>query len=114
LAVATLAIAGGADAGSGIFRQAIWKHTVPHAPRGRLASIELLSYSSGPLLGNAESGLVAGVVSVAVFVVSGGVLCVIGCLACGALLPAFRNYDSRRHTAVVSPPPVNEEIATPA
>ena len=114
LAVATLAIAGGADAVSGIFRQAIWNHTVPDALRGRLASIELLSYSSGPLLGNAESGLVAGLFSVPFSVISGGVLCVIGCLACGALLPAFRNYDSRRHTAAVSPPPITDEVATPA
>jgi MFS family permease len=93
--VAMLAVAGGADAISGIFRQSIWNHVVPDALRGRLASIEMISYSSGPLLGNAESGLVAGLFSVPVSVVSGGVLCVIGCVLCAVLLPAFRAYDAR-------------------
>jgi hypothetical protein len=96
LAVATLALAGGADAISGIFRMSIWNHTVPDVLRGRMASIEMLSYSSGPLLGNAESGIVAGLVSVPFSVVSGGVLCVAGCLACALLLPAFRAYDAEK------------------
>jgi MFS family permease len=95
VAVAMLAVAGGADAISGIFRQSIWNHVVPDALRGRLASIEMISYSSGPLLGNAESGVVAGLFSVPVSVVSGGVLCVIGCVLCAVLLPAFRAYDAR-------------------
>jgi MFS family permease len=101
VAVAMLAVAGAADAISGIFRQAIWNHTVPNELRGRLASIEMLSYSSGPLLGNAESGVVAGLFSVPVSVVSGGVLCVIGCVLCGVLLPAFRAYDARDMTVAV-------------
>ena len=96
LALPMLALAGGADAISGIFRMAIWNHTVPDALRGRLASIEMVSYSSGPALGNAESGLVAGIFSVPVSVVSGGVLCVVGCAVCAVLLPAFRAYDARR------------------
>ena len=66
------------------------------ALRGRLASIELLSYSTGPLLGNAESGLVAGAFGVGFSIISGGVLCVLGCLMCAALLPTFRGYDSRK------------------
>ena len=63
--------------------------------RGRLASIELLSFSGGPLLGNFESGVVASIFSVRVSVVSGGVLCVIGCVLAAIALPAFRNYDAR-------------------
>ena len=93
-AVALLALAGGADALSGIFRQAIWNHTVPDALRGRLASIEMISYMSGPALGNTESGLIAGAFSVPVSVISGGVLCVLGCAVCAVLLPAFRAYDA--------------------
>jgi hypothetical protein len=95
VAVIMLAIAGGADAVSGIFRGAIWNHTVPDSLRGRLASIEMVSYSSGPALGNAESGLVAGLFGLPVSIVSGGVLCVVGCLACALLLPAFRAYDAQ-------------------
>src|SRR5947209_13770689 len=52
-----LAIAGAADMVSGLFRLTIWNRTIPDAMRGRLASIELLSYTSGPSLGNFEAGL---------------------------------------------------------
>jgi len=95
LALLGLGAAGAADAVSGIFRGAIWNRTIPDTLRGRLASIELLSYSSGPLLGNAESGVVAALASVRASIVSGGVLCVAGCLACALLLPGFRAFDGR-------------------
>jgi MFS family permease len=99
LALACLAVAGAGDAISGIFRSAMWNQTVPDALRGRLASIELISYSTGPLLGNAESGLVASLFSVPLSIVSGGVLCVLGCVLCAALLPGFRRYESTLTTA---------------
>src|SRR5439155_1397021 len=59
LALVGLAVAGASDAISGIFRMAMWNRSVPDALRGRLASIEMISYSSGPLLGDFESGSVA-------------------------------------------------------
>jgi MFS family permease len=92
VALPMLAIAGGADAISGIFRMSIWNHTVPDELRGRLASIEMVSYTSGPALGNTESGLIAGLFSVPASVISGGVLCVLGCAVCFVLLPGFRRY----------------------
>jgi MFS family permease len=98
LALVCLAAAGAGDAVSGIFRGAIWNRTIPDSLRGRLASIELLSYSTGPLLGNVESGAVAALASVRVSIVSGGLLCLAGCLACAVLLPGFRNFDFRRWT----------------
>src|SRR5260370_18995895 len=58
-ALVCLALAGAADAMSGVFRQLIWNLTIPDSLRGRLASIELLSYSVGPSLGNFEAGAVA-------------------------------------------------------
>jgi MFS family permease len=100
LALALLAMAGGADAVSGIFRSTIWNQTVPDALRGRLAAIEMVSYMSGPLLGNAESGFVASLVSVPFSVVSGGVLCVLGCAVAGALLPGFRGYRAQVKSGV--------------
>jgi MFS family permease len=92
LALPMLAVAGGADAISGIFRMSIWNRTVPDELRGRLASIEMVSYTSGPALGGAESGLVAGLFSVPASVISGGLLCVLGCVVCALLLPGFRRY----------------------
>jgi MFS family permease len=95
-ALAYLAIAGGADGISGIFRMTMWNETIPDALRGRLASIEMVSYMSGPLLGHLEAGAVAAAFGVTASVVSGGVLCVVGVLACGVLLPRFVQYDARR------------------
>ena len=70
---------------SGIFRGTLWNQTIPDRLRGRLAGIEQVSYSSGPLLGNLESGIAAALFGVRASVVSGGVLCVVGV---GALRPA--------------------------
>jgi MFS family permease len=94
-ALSFLVLAGAADMASGIFRNVIWNQTIPDSLRGRLASIELLSFSGGPLLGNFEAGVVATAFSVRVSVVSGGVLCVVGCLVAAVALPALRSYDAR-------------------
>jgi MFS family permease len=90
-----LALAGGADCVSGIFRGTMWNQTIPDALRGRLAAIEMVSYMSGPLLGHVEAGAVAAAFGVRASVVSGGVLCIVGVLVCGALLPRFVRYDAR-------------------
>ena len=71
-ALACLAIAGGADAISGIFRMTMWNQTIPDALRGRLAGIEMVSYMSGPLLGHVEAGAVAALAGVQASIVSGG------------------------------------------
>ncbi|MGH2345045.1 MAG: MFS transporter, partial [Chloroflexota bacterium] len=92
-----LALAGAADEISGIFRGTIWNQTIPDNLRGRLAAIEMLSYASGPSLGNLESGTVASLVGVRATVVSGGLLCVVGVALLAAALPAFRAYDGQAH-----------------
>jgi MFS family permease len=56
-----LAMAGAADGISGIFRTTIWNETIPDKIRGRMASLEMISYMSGPLLGNAQAGLMASI-----------------------------------------------------
>ncbi len=98
VALVCLALAGAADSISGIFRMTIWNQTIPDHLRGRLAGIEQVSYLSGPYLGNAEAGLVAGAFGVRASVVSGGVLCVVGSAIIGALLPRFMAYDARTHS----------------
>jgi MFS family permease len=95
LALAALVLAGAADMVSGIFRTTIWNQTIPDRLRGRLAGIEQVSYSSGPLLGDVEAGIVGSLVSVRASIVSGGVLCIVGVAAMALLLPAFRRYDAR-------------------
>jgi MFS family permease len=90
-----LALAGGADTISGVFRSTVWNQTIPDELRGRLAGIELLSYSSGPTLGNARAGLMARAGGVRFSIGVGGLLCVGGVLVTAALLPSFLRYDNR-------------------
>jgi hypothetical protein len=96
LSLACLAAAGAADMVSGIFRGTIWNETIPDRLRGRLAGVEMVSYLSGPLLGNVESGLVAAEWSVVASVLSGGVLCVIGVALSVVWLPGFWRYDASK------------------
>ncbi|SRR5579883_494418 len=87
-----LALAGAFDAVSGIFRSIMWNQTIPNELRGRMAGIEMISYLSGPRMGDTEAGLVAALFGVTFSVVSGGVLCVIGVGICCYFLPKFWHY----------------------
>jgi MFS family permease len=87
-----LAVAGGADMASGIFRATLWNQTIPDELRGRLAGIELLSFAAGPPLGQLRSGAVAAVTGVRFSLASGGLACVAGVAAICAALPALRHY----------------------
>ncbi len=95
MALLFLALAGGADEISAIFRQTVWNQTIPDRLRGRLASIEMISYLSGPKLGDAEAGLVASLATPRFSVVSGGAMCVAGSVILALLLPALVHYDGR-------------------
>jgi MFS family permease len=101
VAVLFLALAGAADSVSAVFRGTIWNETIPSELRGRLAGVEMISYLSGPLLGNARAGWVASLSSNTVSVVSGGLICFLGVLLCIPMLPAFWNYRAVRRAAVV-------------
>ncbi|BFU47354.1 MFS transporter [Krasilnikovia sp. MM14-A1004] len=94
LTLVCLAFAGAADMVSGIFRSIIWSQTIPDHLRGRLAGIEMLSYTTGPLLGQLRSGVMARTrLGVGGSIWVGGVLCVLGTAALAAALPAFVRYD---------------------
>jgi len=95
LALLFLAAAGAADMISGIFRMAVWNQSVPPSIRGRTAAIEMISYLTGPSLGNAEAGLAARLFGLRTSVVSGGVLCAAGSLVLAMVLPKFIAYDSK-------------------
>ena len=93
LALFWLAVAGGFDMVSGVFRMTIWSQTIPHYLRGRLAGLEMISSTSGPKLGDAEAGIVATLFSVRTSVVSGGIICVVGTAIISALIPQFIRYQ---------------------
>ncbi len=92
LAVACLVLAGVADAVSAIYRQTIWNEIIPANYRGRLAGLNMLSYMIGPLIGNARAGFVASLTSNFTSILSGGILCAVGCLLMVWVLPNFWSH----------------------
>jgi hypothetical protein len=88
-----LAIAGASDMVSALFRSAIWNQTIPDQLRGRLAGIELLSYSVGPLAGQLRAASIASATSLSFSVTSGGLICVFMVVLLAGFLPKFRKYD---------------------
>ena len=94
LALFFLALAGAFDGISGVFRMTMWNETIPNEFRGRLSGIEMISYLSGPRLGDTEAGLVAAAFGITTSIVSGGILCVLSVAVCCYYLPKFWHYQS--------------------
>lgn len=94
LGLVCLAVAGAADMVSGVFRGTIWNETIPNALRGRLAGIEMISYLTGPLVGNVRAGFMAEAWGVSAAIWIGGLLCLAGVVATGFALPRFWSYRS--------------------
>ena len=88
-----LTIAGASDMVSALFRGNIWNQTIPDQLRGRLAGIELLSYSVGPLAGQLRAASMAAATTLSISVTSGGLLCVLVVAILAIFLPKFRKYD---------------------
>lgn len=110
LVLVCLAAAGGCDMVSGIGRSTMWNQTIPDGLRGRLAGIELLSYSTGPQLGQVRSGGVAALSSARTSVWSGGLACVASVGLLALALPALMAYDAGSLATVATPTP---EPSTP-
>jgi MFS family permease len=90
-----LILAGASDMVSALFRSTLWNQSIPDEYRGRLAGVELISYSVGPLGGQTRAGFTAERTSLRTSVVSGGLLCIGFVTLFTALLPEFRKYDSK-------------------
>ena len=65
----------------------------PDQMRGRMASLHIAVVTSGPRLGDVESGVVASLTSVRFSVVSGGLICIAGAGLMQLLLPALSRYQ---------------------
>jgi hypothetical protein len=89
-----LAVAGGADECSGVFRDTMWKQSIPDHLRGRLAGVELLSYGAGPPTGQLRSGVVAALTGPRFSLTSGGLACVGAVGAVCVALPSFVRYTA--------------------
>ena len=96
-----LGLAGASDQVSALCRNTLWNQTIDDEYRGRLAGLELLSYSVGPLAGQLRAGTTAAITSLRTSVISGGLLCIglVGYAA--AKLPEFRNFDLKTNTYAI-------------
>ena len=106
-----LAAAGASDMISALFRGVIWNQSIPDELRGRLAGIELLSYSVGPLGGQMRAGGMAAWTNLRTSVISGGLLCIGFVSLAGSLLPDFRKYDGRTNKFAVEQRKIRESDA---
>src|SRR5437016_6693982 len=89
LSVLFLAGAGAADMVSMILRGLVVQLITPDEFRGRISAVNAMFVIGGPMLGQFESGLVAGVVSPQFSVVSGGVACILATVAIAACVPGL-------------------------
>jgi len=92
LVLALLAVAGGADMISGVFRSAIAAAVTPDELRGRVSGVEFAVYAGGPVVGDVEAGLVGGVAGVPFAIVSGGVACMGAAAAFALRVRSFAGY----------------------
>jgi len=63
--------------------------TTPDELRGRMSGVNAMFVIGGPMLGQFESGIVAGIFSPTFSVVSGGVACIVAALLILALVPGL-------------------------
>jgi MFS family permease len=95
VALLLLGVAGAADLVSAVLRGTMLLELTPDSLRGRLTGIEFAQVASAPALGNLEAGVVAALTSIRTAIVSGGLICVAGCVALAFAFPALIRYDSR-------------------
>ena len=95
-----LGFAGAADVISAVFRSTILQEATPDGLRGRMSALHIAVVTSGPRIGDAESGIVAALTTVRFAVVSGGVICIAGVAALHLVSPVLAHF--RRPTPEMS------------
>src|SRR3954451_8645191 len=98
-ALVLLALAGGADFYSAVLRSVILLRATPDHLRGRLKGIEFMQVASAPSIGDVEAGVLASLTSLRFSIVSGGLLCIAGCIVTALALPGFLRYDAKHEPA---------------
>lgn len=102
-AAVLLAVAGAADSVSAVCRSIINQTVTPDAMRGRMSSVFSLVVTSGPRLGDIESGTVASLTSARFSMSSGGLACLAGVGVVCLAFPALVRYDREAAIAELQP-----------
>ncbi|MHB1250941.1 MAG: MFS transporter [Acidimicrobiales bacterium] len=97
-----LAIGGGADAISGIFRTTMWNESIAPEMRGRMAGIEMISYSLGPTAGQFRAGVMAAWTTLRFSLTFGGLACTGSVGAVALALPSLWRFDARTDANVAA------------
>ncbi len=98
-AACLLGAAGYADGISAVCRSTISQSLTPDHLRGRMSAVYSLVVTSGPRLGDIESGLVAGLVGALDSVLLGGIACLAGVGAVALGYPQLARYDAEEALA---------------
>ena len=98
-AAVCLFVAGAADSVSAVCRSTINQTVTPDALRGRMSSVFMLVVTSGPRLGDLESGVVASATTARFAVGSGGLACLGGVVVILFAFPARLRYDAEEALA---------------
>lgn len=94
LGLVMLGVAGACDMVSAIFRHTILQLSSPDSLRGRMSAFNSMVVTTGPRLGDLESGVVAQLTNTIFSVVSGGLLCLFGVGLVTLAIPALRRRES--------------------
>jgi MFS family permease len=96
VALAFLALGGGADMISAAFRSSMLQSVATDEMRGRLQGVFVVVVAGGPRIGDVLHGFTAVYVGTAVAAAGGGVLVVVGVVVAALAIPAFVKYRVAR------------------
>jgi hypothetical protein len=97
-AMSFLAVAGGADAVSAVFRQTILQTATPDSMRGRLQGVFIVVVAGGPRLGDLVLGAGASWLNEGLAALAGGLICVTLLSLVALTQRSFLAYDARNPT----------------
>jgi len=109
LSVLAYLVVGMADQVSVVMRSTAIQLSTPDALRGRVSGVSMIFIGASNQLGAAESGLVAGLTSATVSVVSGGVASLVVLATVALAMPRLRRYRIDEGTAASVPPTAEKE-----
>ncbi|RCG31816.1 MFS transporter [Sphaerisporangium album] len=105
LVVVLLAVGGGIDMISSVWRQTILQTYAPDEMRGRMQGVFMVVVAGGPRLGDLRAGATASAFGLGPAWAGGGLLCAAIVVVAGLAVPAFWKYDTSKDRPGAAGPP---------